>query len=89
MENISLERDVEFSVAEYGKASVAILAVRKSGERFAITLSGPLTNDYSAAPFLKELVREQVDLQLVVVNELIARGNLPAATREITQRIGA
>ena len=89
LENITLERDVEFSVEGFGKTNVPVLAVRSTGTRFAIALSGPLTNDHPAAPFLKALVKEKDDLQLLVVNELVVRGNLPAATREIIQRVSA
>jgi hypothetical protein len=67
---------------------VPILAVSNSGERFVIALSGPLTNDYPAAPSLTELLEQTEDLKPIVVNELLVRGNLPAATRDVRQRLG-
>jgi hypothetical protein len=86
---ITFETDVKFSVAGPGQVEVPILAVSNSGERFVVALSDPLTNDYPAAPFLRELLEQTDDLQLIVVNELLVRGNLPAATREVRQRLGA
>ena len=67
---------------------VPILAVTSTGDRFVIALSGPLTIDHPAVEFLPELVAQSGDLKLIVVNELLVRGNLPAATRDVRQRIG-
>jgi hypothetical protein len=67
---------------------VPILAVSGARERFAIALSGPLTNDHPAVAGLLGLVEQSIDLTLIVVNELLVRGNLPAATREVRQRLG-
>ena len=66
-----------------------ILAVAKSGKRFAIALSGPLTVDHPAEASIRELREKTSDIQFIVVNELLVRGNLPAATREVRQRMGA
>jgi ATP-dependent helicase YprA (DUF1998 family) len=84
---VTFETNVKFPVAGHGPVEVPILAVSSAGERFAIALSGPLTNDHPAVAGLPELV-EQIDLTLIVVNELLVRGNLPAATREVRQRLG-
>ena len=88
LDGISFEADLQLSIAGPGQVTVPILAVSESGDRFVIALSGPLTNDHPAAPSLKELP-ETVNLTLIVVNELLVRGNLPAATREVRQRLGA
>ena len=40
--------NVNLSIAGTGEVTTPILAVRKSGERFIIALSGPLTNDHPA-----------------------------------------
>jgi hypothetical protein len=50
-----------------------------------IALSGPLTTDYPADPSIGDLRDRATDLQVIVVNELLVRGNLPAATREVQQ----
>jgi hypothetical protein len=46
-------------------------------------------NDHPADPSIRQLRDKATDLQIIVVNELLVRGNLPAATREVQQRIGA
>lgn len=73
---IALERD-----------GAAIGGTTDSGERFVIALSGPLTADHPAEPRLAS-TKEQVNGPiLLTVNELLIRGNLPAATREIMQHL--
>jgi hypothetical protein len=64
---------------------VPILPVTKDGKRFVIALSGPLTTDYPADSSIGDLRDRATDLQVIVVNELLVRGNLPAATREVQQ----
>jgi ATP-dependent helicase YprA (DUF1998 family) len=83
-----LQTNVKFPVAGHGPVEVPILAVSGARERFAIALSGPLTNDHPAVAGLLGLVEQSIDLTLIVVNELLVRGNLPAATREVRQRLG-
>ena len=85
---VTFETNVKFSGAGHGPVEVPILAITSTGERFAIALSGPLTNDHPAAPSLRELLEQTGDLQPIVVNELLVRGNLPAATREVRHRLG-
>jgi len=86
---ITFEMGVKLPLAGLGQVEVPILAVSNDGDRFAIALSGPLTNDHPAVPSLPELVEQASDLKLIVVNELLVRGNLPAATHDVLQRIGA
>jgi hypothetical protein len=66
--------------------TVPILATRKDGKRYAIALSGPLTSGYPADPDLVALTEAAGAPELIVVNELLVRGNLPTATREVQQR---
>jgi ATP-dependent helicase YprA (DUF1998 family) len=84
---VTLEANAEIVIKDSGKRTVPIFALRSDGTRFVIALSGPLTNDYLAAASLRSLV-EADDFKFVVINELLVRGNLPAATREIRQRLG-
>ena len=86
---ITFELDVTLSLPDIGQVQVPILAASSTGERFAISLCGPLTSDYPAEPSLAALDGHLEDPKLVVVNELLVRGNLPAATREVKQCIGA
>lgn len=69
------------------QVEIPILATAKDGGRFAISLSGPLTTDYPVDPKLKDACEKSRDTRLIVVNELVVRGNLPAATREVQQQL--
>jgi hypothetical protein len=86
---VGFEAGVNLTLAGIGEVAVPILATRVDGKRFAISLSGPLTPDHPADLAMRDLVEKTQDIQLVVVNELTVRGNLPAATREVQQRVGA
>jgi Domain of unknown function (DUF1998) len=85
---VDFEINIKVTFAGTGDVEVPILAVRKDGKRFAIALSGPLTTDHPADPSIRELREKTSEIQVIVVNELLVRGNLPAATREVQQRVG-
>jgi hypothetical protein len=87
--SVDFEASSNVTVAGAGDFEIPILAVKKSGKRFAIALSGPLTTDHPADPATRELREKTSDIQVIVVNELLVRGNLPAATREVQERLGA
>ena len=87
--SIDFKAKVRVSIAGAKDTEIPILAVAKSGKRFAISLSGPLTVDHPAEASIRELRGKATDLQFIVVNELLVRGNLPAAMREVRQRMGA
>jgi hypothetical protein len=86
--NVDLRTNVTISVTALGDVRVPILAVKKDGEQFAIALSGPLTTDHPAEPSVRELGKKTNDIQIIVINELLVRGNLPAATREVQRFLG-
>jgi len=86
---VDFEASIKVTVAGAGDVKVPILAVKKDGKRFAIALSGPLTTDHPAEPSIRELREKTSDIQVIVVNELLVRGNLPTATREVQRRVGA
>jgi hypothetical protein len=86
--NVDLRTNVTITVADLGDVKVPILGVRKDGEKFAIALSGPLTNDRPAEPSIREMGKKTNDIHVIVINELLVRGNLPAATREVQRRLG-
>jgi ATP-dependent helicase YprA (DUF1998 family) len=75
---------------ELGKTSggvdIPILATRRNGGAFAVALSPPLSVDHPADERLVDIAGDAKPLGLIVVNELLVRGNLPAATREVIQR---
>ena len=88
LSGVEFQRDVAFSLTNHDDAKLPILAVTNRGERFVIALSGPLTTDHPATKGVAEIVQQASDLGLVLVNELLVRGNLPAATRDVRQRLG-
>jgi hypothetical protein len=85
---ITFQKDVTFPLAGCESANVPILAVTTRGEQFAIALSGPLTTGHPADPALAGVAQQSDGPTLVVVNELLVRGNLPAATRDVRQCLG-
>jgi hypothetical protein len=69
------------------RATVPILATRKDGARYIVALSGPLSEGRPADASLADSTTAKGAPELLVVNELLVRGNLPAATSEVQQRI--
>jgi ATP-dependent helicase YprA (DUF1998 family)/Zn finger protein HypA/HybF involved in hydrogenase expression len=67
------------------KIAVPILATAKDGRQFVIALSAPLAINHPDDASVRELREVSDDTQIIVVNELLVRGNLPAATREVQQ----
>jgi hypothetical protein len=63
-----------------------ILAERSDGKKFVIALSAPLTQDHPADPAVVARYREDHP-DIFLVNELLVRGNLAAATREVLQKL--
>jgi ATP-dependent helicase YprA (DUF1998 family) len=86
--SVNYQAGVNISVTGIGEIEVPILATTKSGQRFVVALSGPLTSDHAADPSVRELREKTSDPSVKVVNELLVRGNLPAATREVHQLVG-
>jgi ATP-dependent helicase YprA (DUF1998 family) len=88
LDTISFEAGVKLAAKGEGNVVIPILGTSHSGRRFVIALSAPLTTDHPSPPSLKELPEQLDELELIVVNELLVRGNLPTATRDIRQRLG-
>ena len=65
-----------------------ILVRKKKGEEFIIALSGPLTSGYSAERMVEEYRKKKGGIAVVVENELMVRGNLPAVTNLVIEQIG-
>jgi ATP-dependent helicase YprA (DUF1998 family) len=79
---------VQVSVGKGAIVTAPVLATRKrDGKQFVIALSGPLTGGYPADGALLDLSKMKDGPTLIVVNELLVRGNLPAATADVQERI--
>jgi hypothetical protein len=85
--DLSYQNGVTIHVTGLGEIEVPILATRKGGAKFAIDVSGPLTNDLPVHPDIRKLRDADGEIGVIVVNELLVRGNLPAATREVQARL--
>jgi hypothetical protein len=71
-----------------GSVRAPILATRSDGRRYVIALAGPLTGVHPADLSLAPLVGATTDVPaLLTANELVVRGNLPAATRELERQL--
>lgn len=74
-------------VPTLGPVTVPILATRKDGAKSVIAITGPLTGDHPADPLIGRLREEWDPGSVILVNELLVRGNLPAATRAVEQSV--
>lgn len=63
--------------------SIPILAMSSNGRKLVVLLASPLTNDNPTDPEFVDLLRDSFKMECIVVNELLIRGNLPAATRAV------
>jgi hypothetical protein len=72
------EANVTVRVKDIGNVKIPIFATTKNGKRFSIALSGPLTTDHPASPSIRELREKTNEIHVVVINELLIRGNIPA-----------
>jgi ATP-dependent helicase YprA (DUF1998 family) len=84
----TFELNKPVAVPGLGDVSIPILATRSNGERFAIALSGALTTDHPADPAVVQMRETWDGLAVIPINELLVRGNLPAATRSVQGQIG-
>jgi hypothetical protein len=75
---------------KFGPHSITapILATTKDGQKLIIALSGALTGDHPADGRIAEYRDSGGEHTVVIENELVVRGNLPAATRDVRQRLG-
>ncbi len=68
-----------------GQDVVAPILAERGGKKFIVALAAPLTSAYPADPKLAAIKGGSVPL--IVENELLARGNLPATTRSVEARL--
>jgi hypothetical protein len=79
---------LEVSVGTDGLAVTAPILVRASGKQYIVALSGPLTGDHPIDPSVAEYRTKGGPIPVIVENELVVRGNLPAASRTVLQKLG-
>jgi ATP-dependent helicase YprA (DUF1998 family) len=66
----------------------AVRVERSDGRQFIVALTGPLTPQLAADGGMREHSAKLGGVKLLLVNELLVRGNLPAATREVQVKLG-
>ena len=71
-----------------GTLMAPILARTVTGKEFIIALSGPLATDQPDDPVIAELASGKGNIPVIVENELLVRGNLPAASRDVRRQMG-
>jgi hypothetical protein len=86
-ESIDLELDARLD-GELGGLVAPILATTRSGKKFIIALSGPLTSGQPVDPAVANYRENGGTIPVIVENELVVRGNLPFVTNEVRTTIG-
>ena len=71
-----------------GTFRAPIRATTVAGNEFIVALSGPLTSGHPADTAFAEFSADLGKIPIIVENELIVRGNLPAATLSVRQKMG-
>ncbi len=82
------ELGVSASTNTTGTIVAPILVRTSAGGKYIISLSGPLTPDHPADPAIADYRAGGGNIPVIVENELVVRGNLPAATLSVLQKIG-
>jgi ATP-dependent helicase YprA (DUF1998 family) len=86
--DLELAENQDVHVTGLGGITVPILLTRKTdGRKFAACVSGPLTPDRPVAADMQRLMASEF-MEVVAVDELMVRMNLPAATLEVRSRLG-
>ena len=85
-ENIQIRTDVPFNVSSR-MLTAPILVETSHKRKFVIALSTPLAPEYPFDSDLAGLLDEK-SVTLIIENELVVRGNLPAASQSVFRKIG-
>jgi hypothetical protein len=84
-EGFDFKPDAQLTIKSKRKIAVPILATAKDGKQFVIALSAPLAINRPDDASVRKLQEASDETQIIVVNELLVRCNLPAGTREVQQ----
>ena len=64
-----------------------VLAQSTKGVKIGVSLVGPLMNESPHDRVIVEALRSQFGVELLLVNELLVRGNLPAASLDVIEAL--
>jgi hypothetical protein len=81
------EANATLDVPGMGEVTVPILATRGDGKRSVVAIAGPLTGEHPADPMIGRLRETWAGGEVIPVNELLVRGNLPTATRMVEEAL--
>ncbi len=85
---LQLERNSPISVPGIGAVIAPILATTAAGNHVVVGLHGPLTPDEPSDSALRELKEFSTTLPVILMDELVVRRNLPAATASLLDHFG-
>ena len=81
------DSNMTVNVGNRANVPVPIVATSSKGKRLGVLIAAPLANDNPSDPELADALRKVHGMQIVVVNELLIRGNLPSATRAVQDQL--
>lgn len=84
---LTLLRNASVSVPGLPNAIAPILATTPAGQRFAISLHGPLTPDMLDDSALAQYKEFSLALSVETIDELVVRRNLPTATASLLAKL--
>jgi ATP-dependent helicase YprA (DUF1998 family) len=84
---LQVEQATEITIPRAGKFTAPIKITRPDGASFVVIVSGPLEIDHPADPLVRALEKGSSDVEVIHINELAIRGNLPDATSDVLGRV--
>ncbi|HXY99027.1 MAG TPA: DEAD/DEAH box helicase [Stellaceae bacterium] len=80
---IQIEANKRIAVAGVGQVEAPILITKSAGRQFVVAISHPLMSGCAADAKIRDVQEKSPETHVILVNELLVRGNLPAATRAV------
>ncbi len=87
LDSFTVERNRIVTLPAFPDTTVPMFVTKKDGSKFVIGLHGPLTPDEPPNDGLRDL-KEYSALPVILVDELVVRRNLPAATSDLISKVG-
>jgi hypothetical protein len=84
---LTLSRDATLDLVGVGRVVAPIHVVAPDGRQLAVCAARPLTRDVPLDPTLFEAMEFQAEVEIVPIDEMKIRHNLPAATIEVLNRL--
>lgn len=86
-DSLHVERSAIVNLPKVGNLTAPIKITRADGCSYVVIVHGPLETDYAADPVAQALAEGSCDIEMIPVNELVVRGNLPDATNTVLARV--